>query len=247
MNGENEPAGTVTIGMNKQPICVPSNSTITVPGKLSKLVKNGLCLVESATHNNLPSGVVVNHSYATSKAGQVAVILINTTSRNIWICQPLLAAKIFEVELHPWQCNSILHKEGNTIKVGFQPVVPLEVEGDLQTNQVEVEVKEQEEPTEEESIPPLPSFGPRPDTTQDYDFKDVVEKLPFKFNLGDAPFSKEQKDDLLNLIYDHQKVFLLHNEDLGFCTKLAHSIATMTEKPVYLPHRTIPRQLQGEV
>ena len=76
---------------------------------------------------------------------------------------------------------------------------------------------------------------------------EAVEKLPFKFNLGDVPFSKEQKDHLLNLIYDHQKVFLLHDEDLGFCNKLAHSITTTTDKPVYLPHRTIPRQLQGEV
>ena len=56
MNGEDEPAGTVTIGMNKQPICVPGNSTITVPGKLSKLVKNGSYLVESAAHNNLCCG-----------------------------------------------------------------------------------------------------------------------------------------------------------------------------------------------
>ena len=65
----------------------------------------------------------------------------------------------------------MLHREGNTIKVGFQPIVPPEVEGDLQANQVEVEVKEQEEPSEEESNPPLPSFGPHPDTTQDYDLK----------------------------------------------------------------------------
>ena len=43
------------------------------------------------------------------------------------------------------------------------------------------------------------------------------------------------------------RLFSLHDEDLGFCMKLAHSIATTTEKPVYLPHRTIPRQLQGEV
>ena len=135
--------------MNKQPICVPGNSTITVPGKLSKLVKNGSYLVELAAHNNLSSGVVVNCSYATSKAGQVVVILINTTSRNIWICQPLLTTKIYEVELHPWQYKSILHREGNTIKVGFQPIVPPEVEGDLQTNQVEVEIKEeQKEPSE---------------------------------------------------------------------------------------------------
>ena len=76
-------------------------------------------MIELAAHNNLPSGAVVNHSYVTPKAGQVAVILINNTSRNIWICQPLLAAKIFEEELYPWQYPSVLHREGNTIKVGF--------------------------------------------------------------------------------------------------------------------------------
>ena len=62
VSGEDELAGTVTVGMNKQPICVPGNSMITVLGKLLKLVKKGLYLVESAVHNNLPSGVVVNCS-----------------------------------------------------------------------------------------------------------------------------------------------------------------------------------------
>ena len=115
---------------------------------------------------------MVNHSYATPKAGQVVVILINITSRNIWICQSLLAAEIFEVELHPWQYKSVLHREGNTIKVGFQPIVPPEVEVGPQTNQVEVEVKEQTH--DEKSNTPLPSFGPHPDTTQDYNFEDEV-------------------------------------------------------------------------
>ena len=126
-------------------------------------------MVEFASHNNLPSGVVVNRSYATSKAGQVVVTINNTTTRNIWMCQPLLAAKIFEVELHPWQYKSILHREDNTIKVCFQPIVPPEVEGGLQTNQVEVKVKEQT--PEENTNNLLPSFGPHPDTTQDYDLK----------------------------------------------------------------------------
>ena len=147
---------------------------ITVPGKSSKLVAKGSYMVELAAHNNLPSGVVVNCSHVTPKAGQVAVILINTTSRNIYIHQPLLAAKIFEVELHPWQYKSILNREGNTIKVWFQPIVPPEVEGGLQTNQVGVKVKE--EPSAEEFASPLPSFGPRPDTTQDYNFEDKVKK-----------------------------------------------------------------------
>ena len=138
-----------------------------------------------------------------------------------------------------------MYREGNTIEVGFQLIVPPEVEGGLQTNQVEVKVKE--EPSEEECTPPLPSFGPPSDTSKDYTFEDEVEKLLLKFNLGDAPISKEQKDHLLNLVYNHQKVFSLYNEDLGFCNKLAHSIPTMTDKPVYLPHRTIPRQLHVEV
>ena len=106
-----------------------------------------------------------------------------------------------------------MYREGNTIKVGFQLIVPPEVEG-LQSSQVEVKV--QEEPSEEESTHPLPSFGPCPDISKEYNFEDEVAKLPFKFNLGDAPFSKEQKDHLLNLIYDHQKLFSLHDEDLGF-------------------------------
>ena len=135
--------GTVTIGTNNQPICVPGNSTITVPGKLSKLVTKELYMIELAAHNNLPSGVVVNYSYVTHKAGQVVVILINTNSRNIWICQPLLAAEIYEVELHPWQYKSMLYREGNTVKIGFQQIVLPEVEGNLQTNHVEVKVKEE--------------------------------------------------------------------------------------------------------
>ena len=39
----------------------------------------------------------------------------------------------------------------------------------------------------------------------------------------------------------------MHDEDLGYCDKLTHTIPTSTNKPVYLLHRTIPRQLWGEV
>ena len=102
ISSKDKPAGTVTIGINNQPICLPGNSTITILGKLSKLVTKGSYMIKLAAYNNLPSGIVVNHSYVTPKAGQVAVILINTTNRNIWICHPLLGAKVYEVELHPW-------------------------------------------------------------------------------------------------------------------------------------------------
>ena len=111
-------------------------------------------------------------------------------------------------------------------------------------NQVEAEGRSA---TSEVQENPQPAFLPHPDIRSNYNFKDEVQWLPFKFNLGDAPFNKEQQDQLLNLIYDHKEVFSLHNEDLGFCDKLAHTITTTTDKPVYLPHRTIPKQLQGEV
>ena len=51
--------GTVTIGTDNQPICVPGSATITVLGKLSKLVAKGSYMVELAAHNSLPSSVVV--------------------------------------------------------------------------------------------------------------------------------------------------------------------------------------------
>ena len=48
-------------------------------------------------------------------------------------------------------------------------------------------------------------------------------------------------------IYDHTEVFSLFDGGLGFCDVLKHSIPTTTDKPVYLPHRQIPIQLQSEV
>ena len=70
---------------------------------------------------------------------------------------------------------------------------------------------------------------------------------PFKINLGDVPLDKEHQARFINLIYSNQEVFSLHDEDLGYYDKLTHTIPTSTDKPVYLSHRTIPRQLQEEV
>ena len=59
--------------------------------------------------------------------------------------------------------------------------------------------------------------------------------------------SKEQQVRFLELIYDNQSVFSLCDEDLGLCDCLKHTIPTTMDKPVYLPHHTIPVQLQAEV
>ena len=93
-----------------------------------------------------------------------------------------------------------------------------------------------------------PKFGPRPDTSSaDFDFKMELDHLPFTINIGEAPLSREQQSRFIDLIYDYKEVFSLYDGDLGFCDALKHSIPTTTDKPVYLPHRQIPVQLQQEV
>ena len=105
-----------------------------------------------------------------------------------------------------------------------------------------------DEPGTKLSTEPRPTFGPHPNTdVADFNFQKEVECLPFKLNLGDIPLEKEHQAKFISLIYSHQEVFSLHDEDLGYCNKLTHTIPTSTDKPVYLPHRTIPRQLKGEV
>ena len=95
---------------------------------------------------------------------------------------------------------------------------------------------------------PCPTFGPCPDTkVADFDLQKEVEHLPFKLNLGNIHLDKEHQAKFIDLIYSNQEVFPLHDEDLGYCDWSTHTIPMSTDKPVYLPHRTIPRQLQGEV
>ena len=57
----------------------------------------------------------------------------------------------------------------------------------------------------------------------------------------------EKQSQFINIIYDHPEVFSLHDEDLGFCNKIKHTISMTLDRPVYLPHCTIPSQLLGEV
>ena len=121
--------------------------------------------------------------------------------------------------------------------------IPPEIENDLKSNQVEGEVDSGASDVQENH---QPIFGPHPDMSSDYNFEDEVQWLPFKFNLVDTPLNKEHQDQLLKLIYDRKEVFSLHDEDLGFWDKLAYTIVTTTNNPVYLPHRTLHKQLQGE-
>ena len=94
------PVGTVKIGMDKEPICIPGNAMLTVPGNTSKIYKGQSYIVEQAAHHNLPHIFVVNSCCCVMpKARWVPVILRNTTDQNIWVRQPFLPTELFEVEV----------------------------------------------------------------------------------------------------------------------------------------------------
>ena len=57
---KNGAIGQVTIDSKQNPVCVPSNLAITVPGQTSKISPRITCLVELAQHHNLSPGIVIN-------------------------------------------------------------------------------------------------------------------------------------------------------------------------------------------
>ena len=171
------------------------------------------------------------------------MILINTNKQNVWLWQPLLAAELYTAKYHPVEHWADIEVKGDVANVSFLPVVP---------NTIRVQA-EQVESTSTDTSTPEPSkkpvFGPRPDTqSADFNFEAEVKCLPFKLNLGEeAELTYIQQSQSIDLIYDHPEVFSLHDEDLGFCDRIKHTIPTTMDKPAYLVHCTISPQLQGEV
>ena len=132
----------------------------------------------------------------------------------------------------------------------MQPVPPKDLREEILSNATEVnrETNDASGKNTSNEKDEKPSFGVRPNTKDpDFDFKKELERLPFELNIGDAPLTRKQQARLIDVIYDHTEVFSLFDGDLGFCNVLKHSIPTTTNKPVYLPHRQIPVQLQSEV
>ena len=138
-----------------------------------------------------------------------------------------------------------VREEGSDdIKVHFQPVPPADITEEIftqSTEQTENKMENQNDQNNEKKGEPLPKFGPKPN------YDDPNFDFDFELNLGNAPLTKEQQVKFLNIIYDNQAVFSLHDGDLGYCDELKHSIPVSSNKPVYLPHRAIPVQLQSEV
>ena len=246
-------AGRVMVGDRRQPICIPAGTSKVVIGKTQEKLPRGSYMIEATDDDNLPCGVSVNHTYVNpTKAKQVSVILLNTNSYNVWIRQPLYAATIWDVELKDWDYEPIITKsdEANTFEVKLQPVPPEDLREEILSNTTEVnqETNDTSGKSASDEKDEKPSFGARPNTKDpDFNFKKELERLPFELNIGDAPLTREQQARLIDVIYDHTEVFSLFDGDLGFCDVLKHSIPTTTDKPVYLPHRQIPVQLQSEV
>ena len=76
---KNGAIGQVILGSKQNPVCVPGNSALIVLGQTNKIPSKLTCLVEQAQHHNLPPGIAINRCAATTKAGSVPVILINTS------------------------------------------------------------------------------------------------------------------------------------------------------------------------
>ena len=246
-------AGRVMVGDRKQPICIPAGTSKVVIGKTQEKLPRGSYMVEATDDDNLPCGVSVNHTYVNpTKAKQVSVILLNTNSYNVWIRQPLYAAAIWDVDLKDWDYEPIITKsdEVDTFKVKLQPVPPEDLREEILSNATEVnqDINDTSGKSASKEKDEKPSFGTRPNTKDpDFDFKKELERLPFELNIGDAPLTRNQQARFIDVIYSHTEVFSLFDGDLGFCDVLKHSIPTTTDKPVYLPHRQIPVQLQSEV
>ena len=181
---------------------------------------------------------------ATTKARSVPVILVNTNRQNVWIWQPLLAAELFSTnQIEEIEHRADMERQGDNIQISFSPVAPNSIR--VRSEQFETVTPNTDPPTSN----PKPSFGPRPDVeSENFDFKAEIDCLPFKLNMGTTvEMTHEQQSWFINIIYDHPEVFSLHDEDLGFCNKIKHTIPKTSDRPVYLLHCTIPPQLLGEV
>ena len=191
------------IGNTNQPICVPGNSALTIPGRLGKntRIPSGTpCLIDTAAVNNLPQGISVNHYLTHPKDGVVPVIVIDQNNNNIWIQQPLLAAEMFWVEHLPWHYGVEIHQEGDNREVAFQPL-PL---ADIMASVKAVHNEPGQVLSKVASKEPHSTFGPHPDTkVADLNFEKEVEHLPFKLNLGDVPLDREHQVKFIDLIYSN--------------------------------------------
>ena len=103
-----------------------------IQGRTSRKARRLSCMIEARSQNNLPLGVMVNHTAVTpSKTNKVPITLVNMNSYHVWIKQQLLAADIVEVDHCPWDYHSTMSHDGSEVQVSFQPVPTPDVQADI--------------------------------------------------------------------------------------------------------------------
>ena len=154
-------------------------------------------MIEARSQNNLPLGVMVNHTAVTpSKSNKVPVTLINTNSYNVWIRQQLLAADIVEVDHCPWDYHSTMSRDGSDVQVLFQPVPTPDVQANIFSVNVTQTEKEAGDKKMTEGIDQeeRPKLGPRPKfNSKNFDFNKELAQLPFPVNYGEVELSPPQQ------------------------------------------------------
>ena len=109
----------------------------------------------------------------------------------------------------------------------FRPVPTPDVQADIfsvDATKTEKEAREMEMTNRVEQEE-RPKFGPRPKfNSKNFDFDKELVRLPFPVNFGEVELSPSQQKCFLELIYDHQNVFSLCDEDLSLCDHLKHTI-----------------------
>ena len=238
--GDSGKVGKVTVGSRREPLVIPARSMLTVPGKCITKFKGPIYL-EQAESCNLPKGLTVNACYTHRLRQRVNITLINNSEQNIWLRETFHAADAYCVDLLNMEHKvDLVQTSNDEIEVSFLYLPQEDVLIDLINQSVRRDDKDEDQE--------LPKFGPKPDTSSpEFNFESELDRLPFKFNLGEVSLSLDQQRRLIDLIYDHQDVFSLHDGDFGQCDAIKHTIPTTTDKPVYLPHRVIPFKLQDEV
>ena len=143
--------------------------------------------------NNLLMGLVVNRTMVTpNKNKKVPVAIVNTNSYNVWICQPLLATDIVEVETCLWDYQSMMSCDGDNIKVSFCPPPSPEVQAEIMLASV-TDSGGNTKPNKVEQGK-RSKFGPQPKFNKpDFGFKEELERLPFPVNIGEVDMSKVQQ------------------------------------------------------
>ena len=253
---EGLPRAHILVGDPHKPVCIPASSGLTLLADLKaengRLKRGEELLIESDGSQNLPPGIVVNSNFVTNRNGKAPVVLLNTTTKNIWIRQKLNAASGYEADLVRPEYNIEFKADETEVEIQITSSLSREIIDSVQADSGTKNTEENEDKTESKTTvteeEPLPEFQEEPGYGEDFCFDTEVARLPFKLNLDDnVELSREEQIRFMRMIYANQNVFSLHEEDLGFCNQLEHKIEVQDPKPIYLPHRTVPYHLKEQV